>query len=180
MMDNVTQEFESLVAQGKISKAKKVKTAKVNNFRILKGSKTIRYNSQMNQFSKEDIDFFLLHEEGHLKNPFKLIEWIILATIILIFYFLFWSGFGPLAMFFYLYSLHVFLIERCQKYEYLADDFACKNIDNPREGILALNRIKTTNLKINKWLLYFLITLGVGYKHPPNEKRIQRIYEKYQ
>jgi beta-lactamase regulating signal transducer with metallopeptidase domain len=38
----------------------------------------IKYNDRMNELSKEDIEFCLLHEEGHLKNPVKIRDWLYL------------------------------------------------------------------------------------------------------
>ena len=185
-MDKVTKEFKKLVAQGKINKAKKVKDTKVDYFKA--GiHKVIKYNIQMNELTKEDIDFCLLHEEGHYNNPIKLIDRICFAIPFLLICIIglfdniipvnirFISGL--MSMLFLLYFIHVWLIEVHQKYEYLADDYACKNIDNPRDRILALKRLP--KIKKNKWIKYLSITVGTDYLHPSNEDRINRIKKNF-
>ena len=190
-MDKVTKEFEKLINQGKINKAKRVKATK--RIYDLKAAgiirKTIKYNPQINEPPKEYIDFYLLHEEGHFVNPVKGVEWfyliipfLLVVTVTLLAKFniipvnlLFPSGF--MTMLFLIYSIHVWLIDVYQKYEYLADDYACKNVDDPLNGISALNHLPVK--KINKWIGYFLITLGAGYAHPSDEKRIKRIKKNY-
>ena len=189
-MDRVTKEFEKLIDQGKINKAERVKaTKRIYNLKaagIIR--KTIKYNPQINGSLEEDIDFYLLHEEGHFVNPVKVIERIIpfllIGTPPLLGYFsisiipanhLFASGF--MTMFFLIYFLHFWWIEVYQKYEYLADDYACKNVDNPLIGISALNHLPIIN--INKWVRCLLITFGADYAHPSNEKRINRVKKNY-
>ena len=191
-MDKVTKEFEKLIDQGKINKAKRVKaTKRIDDLKaagIMR--KTIKYNPQINELLEEDIDFCLLHEEGHFVNPVKGVDWfyliipflfVVTVTLLANFniipvYLLFISGF--MTMFFLIYFLHFWWIEVYQKYEYLADDYACKNVDDPLNGISALNRLSV--IKINKWIWYVSITLGADHAHPSKEERINRIKKNYQ
>ena len=191
-MDKVTKEFEKLIDQGKINKAKRVKaTKRIDDLKaagIMR--KTIKYNPQINELLEEDIDFCLLHEEGHFVNPVKGVEWFYLiipflsvVTVTLLVYFniipvylLFISGF--MTMLFFLCSLHVWMIDVYQKYEYLADDYACKNVNDPLKGISVLNRLSV--IKINKWIGYASITFGADHAHPSKEERINRVKKNYQ
>ena len=179
-MDKVKREFWRLKAEGKIAIAKDIVTRRwVLNFKAGMFKK-IKYNDQMNELSKEDIGFCLLHEEGHFRHPIKKRHWLYLAIPFLLFLLINMYEYasaiaGVLAMFLFLYGIHVWFIEVNQKYECLADDYACRNVSNPCERILVVDRIPGS--KCNKWLKYLLITLGAGYAHPSNEERKNRIRE---
>ena len=177
-MDKVERVFRRLKAEGKIKIAKDIAMKKwVPNFKA--GIfKKMKYNARMNGLSEEDIEFCLLHEEGHFKCPVKKREWFYLVISSLLFY-LFTSFFpssGVIAMFLFLLYIRVWAFEFYQKYEYFADEFAAKNVPNPSERISALNRIPKNQ---NKWLYYILITVGVEYLHPTIEERKNRIKDKF-
>ena len=206
-MDKVKKEFEKLIDQGKINKAKGVEATEGIDY-LAKGimCKTIKYNPQINESPEEYIDFYLLHEEGHFVNPVKGIECVFLiislllivavtllgcfSTIPLLAHFsiipvnlLFASGLGVMFFLIFLF-IHIWLIYVYQKYEYSADDYACKHVDDPLIGISALSALSALNRrpvkKIDKWKGYVLIVLGANYAHPSMEKRINRIKKDYQ
>ncbi len=155
----------------------------------------------MNELSEENIEFSLLHEEGHFKYPKKMVDkfyilipflplvlFVLFLLVTLIFpvylivrlmYFLNSVIFGMMAMFILLYGIHVRFIRVNQKYEYLADEFAANYFPNP-SGRLESTLNQLPELKINKWFKYFLITLGFEYAHPTHEQRIENIKEKFQ
>ena len=179
-MDKVKREFWRLKAEGKIAIAKDIVTRRwVRNFKAGMFKK-IKYNDRMNVLSEEDIGFCLLHEEGHFRHPIKKRHWLYFATPFLLFCLINMLVYacaiaGALAMFLFLCGIHVWFIEVNQKYEYLADDYACRNVSNPLERISALDRIPES--KCNKWVNYVLITFGARYSHPSVEKRKNRIRE---
>ena len=192
-MDKVTIQFEKLKSQGKINIAEKVKISDVDNFNAGLGSKTIKYNAGMNKLQDDEINFFLLHEEGHFDNPQKIMHYIYLLII------LFLSLIPFIIVKFYLFNgtevyvllliVSFFLIPliftplACiwmkriqQNYEYEADDFACKKIDNPFriESAFKQARYHSTNNK-KWWQKIFLCIICSKYSHPSDEDRINRM-----
>lgn len=178
-MDKVERVFQRLKTEGKIQIARDIVIKKsVPNFKA--GIfKKIKYNERMMELSEEGIEFCLLHEEGHFKIPVKIRDWTYLVILILsllpLKYLPNSTVLGFLFLFLYLFLLHVWIIEIYQKYEYFSDEYACSNLSNPLERISALERIPKN--RSNKWVEYFLITIGAGYMHPSIEERKSRIKE---
>ena len=202
-MDKVTIQFEKLKSQGKINIAEKVKISDVDNFNAGLGSKTIKYNAGMNKLQDDEINFWLLHEEGHFDNSFKIIHYVYLGGILLILLiplrlaptiFSLLSGTTDsilllLAAFFSLLLTSYFLLllvlhpllciwmKRIQQnYEYKADDFACKKIDNTLkiESAFKQARYHSTNEKNCKQKIFDCI-ICIKNSHPSDEDRISRM-----
>lgn len=184
-MDKVERVYRRLKAEGKIQIARNIVKKKwLPNFKA--GMfKRIKYNPLMNELPEDDIEFCLLHEEGHFKHPVKLREWFYLVVpflmLLLIAYvqspYVQSASLGAFAMFIFLLSIHYWFIEIYQKYEYWADEYASNNIPDPLVRIYALDRIPKK--KINKFFHYIAITLGIEYIHPRKEERIERIKERF-
>ena len=189
-MDKVERVFRQLKAEGKIRIAKDVAIEnKEPNFKA--GSKKIKYNERMNELSEEDIEFGLLHEEGHFKCPVKKIDWFFLIIpltllfpfLLLVFMYPFLSQYIVYITFIYM-LLYLFVYTRFwlskfyQKYEYLADEYSCINLSNPLNSIYALDRIP--NYSRNNGLKNIFIALGSKHAHPTHEQRIENIKEKFQ
>ncbi len=200
-MDKVRIQFEKLKNQGKIRIAEKVKKlSKVDTFEAgfsVKGPKTIKYNGGMNKLQDDEINFWLLHEEGHFKNPFKKTQYVYLGILFILLIPL------MLALGAYLHSgtiesilllliscilflliLHplacVWMKKIQQNREYEADDFACKKIDNPLriESAFKQARYHSTNKKscLKKIFAYIICA---KCSHPSVEDRISRIKNNY-
>ena len=192
--DKVTIQFKKLKSQGEINIAKKVKMSKVDNFQAIKKYKTIEYDKGMNKLQDDEINFWLLHEEGHLENPIKKIHCIYLGCILIIsliplmlaFGFYFFSSITDsnslLAISFFLFPLilHplacVWMKNIQQNREYKADDFACKKIDNPLriKSVFKQARYHSTNNK-NCPQKIFACIICKKNSHPSDEDRISRM-----
>lgn len=82
MQNKVERVFRRLKAEGKIKIAKDIAMKKwVPNFKA--GIfKRMKYNARMNGLSEEDIEFCLLHEEGHFKCPVKKKRMVLFGNLI--------------------------------------------------------------------------------------------------
>jgi len=192
-IDKVSTQFNNLVLQGKINKANKVKITKLPDFRSGLFSKIIKYNKNMNKLTNDNINFCLLHEEGHYVNPIKIYHWAYLAIIIML-YFVFGfivnnilnlyfqqnfllnivTAFLPLPIF--IYSIRIWLSQIYQDYEYKADHYACENVDNPLEILSIFDDLESHDtIKINTFTRTLLRILGSNLAHPSVKDRIDRI-----
>ena len=165
-MDKVSTQFNNLVLQGKINKAKKVKMANVYNFKSGLFSKIIKYNKNMNKLTNDDINFCLLHEEGHYVNAIKIHH---LAYLVIL-YILIWLSVDIFLNKYFQYNfllifvhgfltflmmipvIRIWLSRIYQNYEYKADDYACENIDNLLEILYIFDNIDS-NTSIKKTYL---------------------------
>ena len=169
-IDEVSTQFNNLVLQGKINKAKKVKMANVYNFKSGLIFKIIKYNKNMNKLTNDDIDFCLLHEEGHYVNAIKIRHFAYIVIPVILIYisvsiflnnffqynFLFNFVPGFLTLLTMIPLLRIRLSRIYQNYEYKADNYACENIDNPQK-ILSIDDLDSTNTTIKK--TFFLTDL---------------------
>lgn len=193
-MDKVLTQFNDLALQGKINKAKKVKVAKVDNFKSELFSKIIKYNRNMNKLTNDEINFCLLHEEGHYVNAIKKRHWAYLTIIIMLYLAIgiivqiflnkyFQNNFlsGIVATFLTLFLIlipfiRIWLSRIYQNYEYKADDYACENVDNPHEILSIFDNLESHNaIKKNIFIIKLLRILGSDLAHPTTEDRIDRI-----
>ena len=197
-MDKVTIQFEKLQSQGKINLAEKVKMSNIDTFEAessLKDHKTIKYNEGMINLQDDEINFWLLHEEGHFVDPMKKIHRLYFFVIIFISLIPLMLAFIShillsgniyttllLIVSFFLFPLILNLFA-CrwmrniqQKREYEADDFACKKIDNPLkiESVFEQARYHSTNKK-NCLQKIFACIICSKLAHPSDEDRINRI-----
>ena len=190
IMDKVTIQFNKLKLQGKIKNGEKVNIAKVNNFKAGSDkSKTILYNKNMNELLNDEIDFWLLHEEGHFVHSEKksfcsLIGLSLLLTVASL------CGFGLkwlqhewlsaivlLLIYIIILFLIIFLWLRWiyQDFEYKADDYACKNIDNPLEITALFEHLISHSMdEMDKISIIFS-----NLSHPSIDNRITRILKNY-
>lgn len=149
-MDKVEIQFDKLRLQGKINNAEKVEIDGVNNFKAKLCSPIIQYNKEMNKLLDDEISFMLLHEEGHFINPEKkflcslFVGFIIVIVLPILMYFRLGLSAFVLALL-YIFTLLLFILLSYvslkyiyQDFEYKADDYACKNTDNPLD-IIALS-----------------------------------------
>ena len=188
-MTKVLTQFNNLILQGKINKAKKVKIAKVYNFKSGLFFKIIKYNKNMNKLTNDEINFCLLHEEGHYVNAIKIRHWaylvmsyILISISIYIFlnkYFQYiFLGFvtGFLTLLIMIPVIRIWLSRIYQNYEYKADEYACENIDNPHEILSIFDHLDSINImKKNSFAIKLLRIFGSGLAHPTDEDRIERI-----
>jgi Zn-dependent protease with chaperone function len=195
-MDKVEEVFQRLKEDGRIKIAKNISIdRRVPTFEADNGmfKKTIKYNNQMNKLSEEDIEMGLLHEEGHFRYPYSKKETILLVWPALLFL-LIMLGFslknellsylvllGATLMFFFLCNLHKWFREISQKHEYLADEFAFKNVPNPLNRLSSFDRIiKRKHAEKLRWRNYIEITLGYSHSHPSLTERNERIKRIFQ
>lgn len=199
-MDKVRTQFEELKSQGKIVIAEKVKkSSKVDNFEAIKKSRTIKYNDGMIKLQDDDINFWLLHEEGHLFDPLKVTPIVYLVIIILISFFpLILVIFFPELLGSTINTNFLSIVSLClffpifrplacrwmkniqQNREYDADDFACNKIDNTLRIESTFKRARFSSTNNKKWwqkILPFIICKK--YSHPSDEDRIKRIKQNH-
>ena len=169
-MDKITQEFNYLRLHGKIKKIEHVKASNVRNFSAGKFKKVIKYNPNMNLLGKTEIDFCLLHEEGHYANPIKLIHITYIVLFLIIYLAL--SANIIIATIFLFLACCCWSIGIYQNYEYKADDYACNYFDE-------LPNIKSVFEKIDsmqkKDMVHKIGNIGSKLSHPSAENRIKRI-----
>jgi Zn-dependent protease with chaperone function len=196
-MGKVEKVFKRLRKEGRLKIARNIAIdRRVPNFEADNGlfKKTINYNIQMNELSEEDIEMCLLHEEGHLRYPYNkketfLLVWPLLLLLLTMICFssldkLFPSLIllGAILMFIFLCNLHKWFREIGQRHEYLADEFAFKNVSDPLSRISSFNHV-TKRRRAHKLSLRDCIgiTLGYGQSHPlisERKERIKRIFQK--
>lgn len=193
-MDKVRIQFDKLKLQGKIRIAEKVNIAKVNNFKADSKSNSILYNENMNKLIDDDIDFMLLHEDGHFINPIKKIHMfyfrcifvfaILMAIILLIFFICNLLSYTVLIILLiflfliFLFLMYIWMRIFSQNNEYEADDYACNNIDNPLGIISVFEHTKHLSVRENHPVKNLFNEFS-KFTHPSFDDRISRIKENY-
>lgn len=194
-MDKVTIQFEKLKSQGKINIAEKVKKSDVDTFEAGLFCKTIKYNKEMKNLSDDVINFWLLHEEGHFDNPNPWLELVyiltpsLLAVIVVSLFCLYDVTLITCTLFVLIFLIVIRIMPRLlciwmeciyQNYEYKADDYACKNIDDSLRIVSVFKHTRALFKKkggyIRKKLLYFGCS---KYSHPSDEDRINRMKQNH-
>jgi len=181
-MDKVTIQFEKLQSQGKINLAEKVKMSNVDTFKAkLSGLKTIEYNERMIKLQDEEINFWLLHEEGHFvdrKNKYPV--FIIWFSIFVIFFTFIQSNdidylnLLNLSILIILFVLG--FVGLSHHYEYKADDYACKHIDCQLKVKSLFNNVRNNStIDVNERKKGPKKSLT----HPSDDDRISRLHKNH-
>ena len=180
-MDRVTIQFEKLKSQGKINIAEKVRMSKVDTFEAK--SKAIEYNKGMNKLQNDEINFYLLHEEGHFVD--RRTKYIIITIIFIIYVYIWYFTISNLSGFvskFLYVALAIFLLiillvrimsKLSQHHEYKADDYACEKIDNPLRIELVFKQARYHSTNTKNPLNNILNTIFP--RHPSDKDRINRM-----